>query len=341
MTGSKPESPLEIANFAAQTSLAVRDIWIANEVREGASYRVVGRTCGLSHTQVARIAKDLSTLHIVKFSGGAGSWAAARRVVERYGADSTILVTSNTNAEHRDWLTFVVESQRKLGARFVMLSNEGDIWDLAFEQKMIPSARTPVCSRMLKQIPSDKWLDEHCLPEHSILYYGFDWTEEHRLANMRKARTKWRHEAPLMWDPIADKDEILRELEADPDLKYPEAYRLGLPHNNCLTYGCFLGGQKYWLKLLEKVPEVYARSEAKEDKFRSEVGDYTILRDRRGGKIKPLSLKELRLRAAQGYNGNGANVPDIDLSIPSIDLSDASPDWGSCGCYDASPLSDA
>ena len=341
MTGSKPEGPLEIANFTSQTAIAVRDIWIANEVRSGASCRVVGRTCGISHTQVARIAKDLSTLHIVKFSGGAGSWAAAHRVVERYGASSTILVTSNTNAEHPDWLRFVVESQRKLGARFVMLANEGDIWDLAFEQKMIPSARVPFCSRMLKQVPSDEWLEENCPPEHSILYYGFDWTEEHRLTRIRKARPEWRHEAPLMWDPVADKDEILRELEADPDLKYPEAYRLGLPHNNCLTYGCFLGGQKYWLKLLEKVPEVYARTEAKEIEFGKTVKPHTILRDRRGGNTKSLSLTELRLRAAQGYNGNGAKVPNIspeELSNSNPDdpdRADSSAGWGSCGCIDA------
>ena len=35
--------------------------------------------------------------HIVMFSGGAGSWLTARRVVERHGADNTLLLFFQDN----------------------------------------------------------------------------------------------------------------------------------------------------------------------------------------------------------------------------------------------------
>lgn len=235
------------------------------------------------------------TAHVVQFSGGGGSWAAARRVVERYGPDDVTLLCADTRSEHPDWRPFVDAAAEDLGARLVMLDGGQTIWELAHSQRMIPNTMADFCSRILKREPMDAWRDAHCDPTATVLYFGFDWTEGHRLDNVRDRLAPWRCEAPLLWEPMMDKAEIIAELEAS-DLPFPTAYRLGLPHNNCLTFGCVKGGQAYWERLLRVVPDAYARAEAEEERFRAERGDYSILRDRRGGETKPLPLRVFRER---------------------------------------------
>lgn len=66
-------------------------------------------------------------------------------------------------------------------------------------------------------------------------------------------------------------------------------------------------------------PERYARAEATEVKMRALLGkDVSILRDRTGGKTKPLTLTVLRTRIEQQRE----DQPSFD------DL-----DEGGCGCF--------
>lgn len=39
------------------------------------------------------------TQHIVQYSGGIGSWAAAMRVAERHGVDDLVLLVADSRAE--------------------------------------------------------------------------------------------------------------------------------------------------------------------------------------------------------------------------------------------------
>ena len=91
-------------------------------------------------------------------------------------------------------------------------------------------------------------------------------------------------------------------------------YRLGFSHNNC-DGQCVRAGQGHYAHLLHVRPDAYAEIEATEQ----EVGEYlgkevTILRERKGGESKPLSLRVFRERVQ-------ANEPyEKDL-------------WGGCGCF--------
>ena len=81
--------------------------------------------------------------------------------------------------------------------------------------------------------------------------------------------------------------------------------------------GCVRSGQAQWKLLLEKRPEVYAEWEAEEERSRTELGkDVAILRDRRGGTTKPMTLRDFRKRI-EG---------DATLFDPN--------DWGACNCMD-------
>ena len=89
---------------------------------------------------------------------------------------------------------------------------------------------------------------------------------------------------------------------------------MGFPHNNCGGF-CVKAGQAHFKHLLEQMPERYAYHENKEQELRSYLDkDVAILRDRRGGTTKPLTLKDLRLRLV--------NDGEVDPY-----------DWGGCGCF--------
>ena len=59
---------------------------------------------------------------------------------------------------------------------------------------------------------------------------------------------------------------------------------------------CVRGGQKHWLHLLSVFPDRYAQAEQREQELRAQLGDVAILRERRGGISRPLTLTELRRR---------------------------------------------
>lgn len=268
--------------------------------------------------------------HIVNFSGGAGSWAAARRVAERYGQENTTLLTANTGSEAEDWEPFVRAAAEDVGAELVMVSSDKytDIWDSAMKRKIMPSIWRGFCTVELKIVPMEKWKTENCDPETTTTHFGYDWTEEHRLLKTRQqaAQTGWPHiDAPLLWDPVADKNEILKELEAS-KLPFPRAYKLGLSHNNCLATGCFKQGERAWVQLLRTLPDVYAHSESKEQ-------DFIAMLQHEGREHKKVGMIYRRPRKGDA-DGRVMTLQDLREEIeqqPDL-FATADGDWGACGC---------
>lgn len=78
-------------------------------------------------------------------------------------------------------------------------------------------------------------------------------------------------------------------------------------HNNCGGV-CVRGGQKHWLHLLSVFPDRYAQADEHEQRLRAELGDVAILRERRGGISRPLTLAELR-RRHQATTASGSDRP--------------------------------
>lgn len=274
-------------------------------------------------------------IHLINFSGGAGSWMAAKRVAERYGTDNLVLLTADTGSEGDDWHDFVQAAASDVGGRLVIVRGPySDLWQGAKERRIMPSVWHGWCTIEAKIKPMEEWRAANCQPENTTIYFGYDWTEEHRLERSRQrlAADGWHNvEAPLIWQPMMSKSEVLAALKAS-SLPYPQAYELGISHNNCLATGCFKQGESAWRHLLSVLPEVYLAAEAKEqefidylaatdppDKQRSKIG--MIFRKAPAGTSthQILTLKEFRQRIeAQG-------------SLFAV----ATDDFGSCGCYDA------
>lgn len=259
--------------------------------------------------------------HIVMYSGGIGSWAAARRVIEKHGADNVKLLFTDTRIEDQDLYRFLRESAASLGAELIEIADGRTPWELFFSIGYMGNTRADPCSKVLKRDIADRWLKEHYTPENCIVYVGIDWSEQHRFlgndkgkAGLQKRKLPWKYEAPLIEAPYLTKEDIIEALEQS-GIAPPRLYKMGFPHNNCGGF-CIKTGHAQFELLYRAFPDRFKHHEKMEQRFREMKGrDLAILRDRRGGVTKPFPLSKLRERIEK--------QPDL------IDKFD----FGGCGCF--------
>jgi hypothetical protein len=260
--------------------------------------------------------------HVVMFSGGIGSWAAAKLVAEKHGTDNLFLVFAdvkgNSNDPHvgedEDTYRFIEEAAANVGGTYIYLNEGRDIWQVFKDKRFLGNSRLANCSHLLKQKPAREWLEANCKPEETIVYVGIDWTETHRLPSIVKNYLPYTAEAPLAEPPYLDKQELIAWAKRE-GITTPRLYDLGFSHNNC-GGGCVRAGQGQFKKLLETMPERFATWEAKEQEMREFLDkDVAILSEVVAGVKKPLPLIELRQR--------------IERQPEQIDLFDI----GGCGCF--------
>lgn len=230
------------------------------------------------------------------------TWAWA---LDRYGAGNVIGLFADVNGEDPDNYRFLEEVKFALGMpRLVKLGNDGrTIFDVFAAEKFLGNTRVAPCSRILKFEACRDWMQGAYVPE-MVHLVGIDWTEENRFTGWtdtkgkyhRGIRERWEAEgiacrAPMIEDTL-DKSHALTWL-AGLGIDPPTLTRDGYPHANCMGF-CIKAGSKQAKRLLAERPAAFAWWEREEERTRSIVGDYAILRDRRGGTTKPLPLRKLR-----------------------------------------------
>ncbi len=273
--------------------------------------------CGLSHNAAlqrqsgAERCGAQSLSHVVSFSGGACSFWAAARVVERYGPENVTLLFADTRMEDEDLYRFLREAVQYLGVPLTTISDGRTPWEVFSDEGMMGNSRVDLCSRILKRELLAQWHRANCLEMTSTLYVGIDWTEEHRLHRLRLRKPGWRIEAPMCDAPLWDKCKMMTELKKT-GIEPPRLYKLGFPHNNCGGF-CIKAGQAHFAHLLKVMPDRFAMHEEKEESMRARLGDVSVMKDRRGGKTATLTMRQLRERVESGK---------------SFDRED----WGGCGC---------
>ena len=238
------------------------------------------------------------TKHIVQYSGGIGSFAAAMRVAERHGTDDMILLVADAGSEDPDLWRFVDDSSRYLGLKPVIVADGRTPFEVFRDVRFLGNSRLAPCSHLLKQKPCLKWVEENADPADTILYIGIENTKRDRARIPGIARNwkPWRVQFPLCnrWEPARSKDELLDEARAvgiDPPRIYAWA-----DHNNCWGK-CVRAGKKHWAALWENDPERYREAERDEQAIRAHLGKpVTILREQRNGVHLSLSLAEYRQR---------------------------------------------
>ena len=246
------------------------------------------------------------TKHVVMFSGGIGSWAAAKLVAKKYGSENLYLlftdVKGNNESDHigedEDTYRFIEEASANVGGQLIYINTGKDIWQIFQESRFLGNSRLAKCSHELKQKPARSWIDANCDPENTVIYIGIDWTETHRLPAIIRNYQPFKAEAPLTEKPYYTKEQLMDWAEKEA-LTIPRLYKLGFAHNNC-GGGCVRAGQGQFKHLLDVMPERFAEWEKQERKMQDYLQkDVTILSEVVDGVKKPLPLIELRRRSEE------------------------------------------
>jgi 3'-phosphoadenosine 5'-phosphosulfate sulfotransferase (PAPS reductase)/FAD synthetase len=238
--------------------------------------------------------------HIVMFSGGLGSWEAAKRVAEKYGTSRLILLFCDTLIEDPDLYRFLPEAAENVGGTLVRLQEGRTPWQVFFDERYLGNSRIDPCSKILKRQISEAWINANYSSSTAVRHVGIDWTEEHRVVRMRLRMDNWIVSAPLCEPPFVTKQRVIDHAKAE-GLRIPRLYELGFDHNNCGGL-CVKAGQAHFAHALQVIPEKYAEWEQKEQDFIKFIGKpVSILKDRRGGKSIPMTMREFRERLSAGW----------------------------------------
>jgi len=239
-------------------------------------------------------------MHVVQFSGGISSWATARIVKDELVAsgDQLTLLFADTLIEDEDTYRFIDAAAIDLDTPVTRIADGRTIWQIFRDVRFLGNSQIDPCSRILKRELLRSHIEEHFTPDDTIIYLGIDWTEIDRFEKARPRWKPWRIEAPLT-ERSDSKTDLLRWADRR-GLPQQRLYMMGLPHANC-GGGCVKAGQGQFVKLLAGFPERFAEWETHEEEIRQYLGkDVAILRDRTGGDIRPLTLRELRERYDAG-----------------------------------------
>jgi hypothetical protein len=255
--------------------------------------------------------------HVNMNSGGRSSWLAGELVAAKHGTADLTHLFADPLIEDEDLYLFLREGVKHTGGTLVMVADGRTPWDVYRDERFIGNNRAAPCSKLLKQKVCRRWVEQNCDPADTTLYVGIAWDEAHRVPDIRAAWAPWRVEFPLCEPPLLPMGEdAWKERLVAAGLKMPRLYEHGFPHNNCGGF-CCRAGQAQFKRLLEVFPERYAWHERKEQELREYLEkDVSILRDRRGGETKSLTLVEFRERVEKG-----APCDPFDAY------------WGGCGCF--------
>tara|TARA_Y100000310_G_scaffold144228_1_gene143506 strand:- start:5536 stop:6384 length:849 start_codon:yes stop_codon:yes gene_type:complete len=258
---------------------------------------------------------------IYSFSGGIGSWMAAKRGAAEYGPENITLLFTDTRFEDWDTYRFLEEAAHNVGANLITIADGRTPWDVYYNERFLGNSRIDPCSKILKRKMMDKWLADNCDPAETTVYVGIDWSEAHRMygrggklgLKARKAADGWNYEAPMCHGCDLTKADMIQAARCE-GLEVSRAYESGFKHDNC-GGRCCKAGQAHWALMLKERPERFHVEEGREQDFRTWIDrDVAMMKETVKGEKRPLTLKTLRERieAEEGYNRQ---------------------DWGGCACF--------
>lgn len=168
--------------------------------------------------------------HVIQFSGGVCSFFAAKRVVDKYGKDDVVLLFADTLIEDEDLYRFLDDTSNFLGVPVTRIADGRNPWEVFKDERMIGNSQYDPCSKILKRELLWRWMKANT--PGATVYVGLDWTEDHRLERLRQRQPEWKIESPMMWKPLRDKQDMLKDL-MKLGIKPPRLYGMGFAHNNC------------------------------------------------------------------------------------------------------------
>lgn len=259
----------------------------------------------------------------VHVSGGSASAVVWHRLLERLGVNRVRPVFADTASEDADTYRFLDDCERVFGQELTRLrqyNDDGtpcDIWDVFDRHGMMritKAGNACMASIELKQKPLDAWNDCN-KPDATAI--GFTFAEAERMVKLSSKKHPHPIIYPLIEQPVMTECQVhdyIRRLGISP----PAVYDDGFVHNNCLgAGGCILAGLAQWAAARRLKPEAFAYAKDRERTFADRTG-FTVLRDQRGGEVKPYSLEELDREAAAGRDFGSAWRSKCACMTPSM-----------------------
>lgn len=235
--------------------------------------------------------------YVLSLSGGKASAVAAERAIARYGREAVTLWFADTSAESAELRRFLDDCLARWGGTIVNYRDGRTPWQVAEDEGMIFNQRFAPCTRILKIEPFRRFLAT--APKPLTVLLGLDWREQDRLDAPRRnyeAIAGVSVDYPLLWKPYEYRpyETVLRD---DMGIAPSAQYAKGLSHDNC-GGACFKQGIEGWVTLYHADYRLFAEKRDWEAMMRErpKLGRYAILRDRRGGTMRPLTLAELEAR---------------------------------------------
>lgn len=228
--------------------------------------------------------------HIIFFSGGKSSFAAAEYVKVHYPNDNILLYFNDTLWENKDLYRFNNEVSDKLKLPMLIHSAGLTPIQLMFEKKLVFNSMIGDCSKILKMKVArdflkkgerpeiEKWRNREYLKHDDFttdatLYFGIGFDEMHRENAIRKNWQPFKVEMPLIENNI-DPNEIMKKY----NIRQPELYDYGFSHNNC-NGRCVKAGQGHYKRLKEQMPDVFEKIVEQEHHIKICVSAYRYITD--------------------------------------------------------------
>lgn len=242
----------------------------------------------------------MKTLHVVLFSGGMSSAFTLDRVLKEYGRENTIALHTDTRWEDEDTYRFIKEISTYHEARLKNRMDGRQPPEVWFGSRYLVGKNLAKCSLQLKTKQTIKFITQLQNRDiEPILYFGIGKHEEPRAINLSYRYAPVECRFPLV-DSQLDAEYMRSTCETKWGIKIPRMYNLGFSHSNC-GGRCVKGGLKHFARLLKVWPDRYLEVEQHEREFRKKVNPkIAILKDRRGGQVKYLTLETYRKQLIDG-----------------------------------------
>lgn len=230
--------------------------------------------------------------HIISYSGGLGSFSAAKMTIDKYGVENCVAIFTDTKTEDEDLYRFLNQSTSALGIELIKLCDGRDIWGVFSDVKFMCNSRIDPCSRVLKRDLFRRYIDDNYKPDSCVIIFGIDHKESHRMVNITDRWKPYNTVAPLCEKQVS-RETILNWLD-DIGVAPPRLYEYGFIHNNCGGF-CVKTGQKQMALLLSKMPDRYKFHEEQQEKLFAIIGARRgFIRRVENGETMYLGLKEFR-----------------------------------------------
>lgn len=247
--------------------------------------------------------------HIIFFSGGISSFAAAEYVKRTFPDENIVLYFTDTCWESEDLYRFIHEASDKLELPLLSHSTGLNPIQLMFEKKLVFNNMIGDCSKILKMRTAsdflkrgigpriEEWRNKHFLKANDFitdatLYFGIGFEEMHRVASIASNWSPFSVNMPLI-DHNIYRDETLAKY----DIRKPVLYELGFSHNNC-NGRCVKAGQGHYKLLRERMPDVFQKLMEQEHYLKICVSAYRYITkgNKRGDVIDPQDIIPLELQ---------------------------------------------